>query len=188
MSRILWLTETTEGQTVIDACARPDDQVIRGRRSSFELWDIAGWVEPDLIIVCGWRRLIEPGVLEMPPLGVVGFHSAKLPEYPGRAPVPWTIVRGDAEAWTTLFYLDEGIDSGDIIDAASVPVGPDATVESVYAALALADVNLLSRHLPGLLDGTAPRTPQDPARRGELTTTRGWDLYYERHRLGAGHG
>ena len=67
---------------------------------------------PDLIVVAGYRRLIPAEVLAMPRLGTVGFHSAKLPEYPGRALVPWTLLRGDEYAYNTMFFLDEGVDSG----------------------------------------------------------------------------
>ncbi len=141
-------------------------------------------IEPDLVVVCGWRRLIKPWALSKATF--VGFHSAKLPEYPGRAPVPWTLFRGDAEATTTLFYLDEGVDTGDIIDSVSVPVG--YTVAQTYERLAQADIALLRKHLDGILAGTAPRTPQDPARRGPLTTKDGWDALAEKERLGAGHG
>lgn len=180
--RILWLTETEEGRTVIAACARPGDVALYGPLG-------AGWLNHhirmywwDLIVVCGWRRLI-PIPEDIP---VVGFHSAKLPEYPGRAPVPWTLFRGDAEATTTLFYLDEGVDTGDIIDSASVPVG--YTVAQTYERLAQADIALLRKHLDGILAGTAPRTPQDPAKRGPLTTKDGWNALAEKERLGAGHG
>lgn len=177
----LWLTETDEGRTVIAACARPGDVAIYGPldMQGYRLPD-----KPDLIVVVGWRRLLPAHVLGWCPF--VGFHSAKLPEYPGRAPVPWTLFRGDAEATTTLFYLDEGVDTGDIIDSASVPVG--YTVAQTYERLAQADIVLLRKHLDGILAGTAPRTPQDPARRGPLTTKDGWDALAEKERLGAGHG
>lgn len=179
----LWLTETEEGRTVIAACARPGDVAVYGPKPSTDVRRLmlrTQWW--DLIVVCGWRRLI-PIPDDTP---VVGFHSAKLPEYPGRAPVPWTLFRGDAEATTTLFYLDEGVDTGDIIDSASVPVG--YTVAQTYERLAQADIALLRKHLDGILAGTAPRTPQDPAKRGPLTTKDGWNALAEKERLGAGHG
>lgn len=168
----LWLTETDEGRTVIAACARPGDVAVYGPKPA-ALGYLLEAIEPDLVVVCGWRRIIKPWHLRQSTF--VGFHSAKLPEYPGRAPVPWTLVRRDREAWTTLFYLDEGVDTGDIIDSASVPVTDNATVESIYADLAQADIALLRKHLDGILAGSAPRTPQDPAKRGPLTTKDGWD-------------
>jgi methionyl-tRNA formyltransferase len=140
----------------------------------------------DLIIVAGWRHLIPRDVLAIPRLGTVGFHSAKLPEYPGRAPVPWTILRG-GPVYNTMLFLDEGVDSGDIIDQESRPLAPGDTPESIYEWIAESNVRMLLRHLPALKAGTAPRTPQDPARRGPLTTKDGWVHLAERERMAAGH-
>lgn len=129
-------------------------------------------VRPDLIVVAGYRRLVPAAVLGLAP--TVGFHSAKLPEYPGRAPVPWALVRGDTETANTMLYLDEGVDSGDIIDSRTIPIPPEATPDWLYGRMASTLVDMLERHLHGLLTGTAPRTPQDPAKRGPLTTKDGW--------------
>ena len=130
---------------------------------------------PDLIVVAGWRRMIPPDILALAP--TVGFHSAKLPEYPGRAPVPWTLIRGDDYAYNTLLYLDEGVDTGDIIDERRIRVYPGDTPDILYHHMARTCVEMLTEHLPALLDGTAPRTPQDPARRGPLTSKDGWAVY-----------
>lgn len=129
-------------------------------------------LDPTLIVVAGWRRLIPPNVLALAP--TVGFHSAKLPEYPGRAPVPWAIIRGDRETWNTMFYLDEGVDTGDIIDSRRIPLVPNDDPARVYREVARTLYEMLVQHLPALLDGTAPRTPQDPSKRGPLTTADGW--------------
>lgn len=131
--------------------------------------------EPDLIVVGGWRHLIPEHVLQRAP--TVGFHSAKLPEYPGRAPVPWTLVRGDEFAWNTLLYLDAGVDSGDIIDTRSHRVRSGETPETLYDWIARSSVEMLLANLPRLLDGTAPRKPQDVTRRGPLTTKDGWQVW-----------
>lgn len=149
---------------------------------------VAEAILPDLIIVAGWRHLIPSEVLAIPKHGTVGFHSARLPEYPGRAPVPWALVRGDEWTENTLFYLDEGVDTGDIIDRRRIALHPDMTPELVYAHMARTCVEMLGQHFDALLDGTAPREPQDPTKRGRLTTPDGWAHYYERQRLGAGHG
>ena len=131
-------------------------------------------VQPELIVVAGWQHLIPADIVTR--YTCVGFHSAKLPEYPGRAPVPWTLIRGDSHAWNTMLYLDAGIDSGDIIEARSTPVHPDDTPETLYAWIGDTSAAMLAKHLPALLEGTAPRTPQDPARRGPLTTRDGWQV------------
>jgi methionyl-tRNA formyltransferase len=141
---------------------------------------------PDLIIVAGWRHLIPPEVLAIAP--TVGFHSAKLPEYPGRAPVPWTLVRGDTHAYNTMLFLDEGVDSGDIIDQESRPIEPGDTPATLYEWIAESNVRMLLRHLPALKAGTAPRTPQDPALRGPLTSKDGWQVYENLTRREYAHG
>ena len=130
-------------------------------------------VSADLVIVAGYRRIIDAATLAVPRYGTVGFHSAKLPEYPGRAPIPWTLIRG-GPVTNTLLYLDEGVDSGDVIGYEQAPLVPGDTPERLYQWVAASCVRLLERHLPAILDGTASRTPQDPAKRGPLTTTDGW--------------
>jgi methionyl-tRNA formyltransferase len=140
------------------------------------LWPAVVQMKPDLIIVAGWRHLIPPEVLAVAP--TVGFHSARLPQYPGRAPVPWTLLRGDEFAYNTMLYLDEGVDSGDIIAERRLRLVDSDTPQTVYEWMAQSGVAMLRQHLTALLAGTAPRTPQNTAQRGPLTTKDGWDHYY----------
>jgi methionyl-tRNA formyltransferase len=137
--------------------------------------EMATIMRPDLIVVAGWRHLIPPEVLRIAP--TVGFHSAKLPEYPGRAPVYWTLLRGDDFAWNTMLYLTEEPDAGDIIDEDFLPLTDNRTPDAIYEWVARSDAMMLRKHLPALLDGTAPRTPQDRGLRGPLTTRDGYDRW-----------
>lgn len=155
----------------------PGWQTFPGHRIHYSLATVP---YPELIVVAGWRRIIPANVLAMPRLGVVGFHSARLPEYPGRAPVPWTLVRGDAYAYNTMLFLDAGVDTGDIIDHRTTPVRPGDTPWSLYEWIGQSSVSMLREHLPALLAGTAPRTPQDFSRRGPLTTADGWQRWEAR--------
>jgi hypothetical protein len=134
----------------------------------------------ELTIVAGWRHLVPPEILSRARLGAVAFHSAKLPEYPGRAPVPWTLLRGDDFAYNTMLYLDEGVDSGDIIDWRRLRLVASDTPETIYEWMARSGVAMLRQHLPALLAGTAPRTPQDMALRGPVTRADGWQRWAER--------
>jgi hypothetical protein len=120
----------------------------------------------DLVIVAGWRQLIP---ILAP---TVGFHSASLPEYPGRAPVANAILRGDRTLTNTMLWLDEGVDTGDIIDTRTFPIGTDP--DAIYEDIGRTSAEMLREHWQGLLDGTAPRTPQDPAKRGPLTPADAW--------------
>ncbi len=129
--------------------------------------DIRG-LEPDLIVVVGWTRLLRPPLLAVPPRGCVGFHASLLPRYRGRAPVNWAILRGEEVTGNTMMYLDAGTDTGDIVDQRQVPIGPDDTCATVYERVAQAGAAMLTEQVPALLAGTAPRRPQGAGDSGLL--------------------
>jgi methionyl-tRNA formyltransferase len=133
-------------------------------------WNDKAYAYSDLLVTVGWRHMIPRRVLARP-LGVVGFHSAKLPEYPGRAPVANAILRGDEFTENTMLFLTEEPDAGDIIDSRVIPV---TTPGEMNRRMGETAAEMLRQHLPALLDGTAPRTPQDPSKRGPLTPADAW--------------
>jgi methionyl-tRNA formyltransferase len=120
-------------------------------------------LRPDLIVVCGWTRLLSAELLGVPPRGVIGFHASLLPRFRGRAPVNWAILRGETVTGNTMMMLDAGTDTGAIVDQRTVPITPDDTCATVYAKVGEAGAEMLRRQLPALLAGTAPRRPQGPA-------------------------
>lgn len=117
---------------------------------------------PHLIIVNGWNRLLPPPILEIPKVGCVGFHGSwkPLPFGRGRSPITWALVNGETRFFLHLFYLDAGIDSGDIVDTAQFDITPHDTCASVHGKVGIMSAKLLMRNMPKLLDGTASRTPQ----------------------------
>lgn len=117
-------------------------------------------LNPDLIVVVGWNQLLRPPLLAAATRGCVGFHASLLPRHRGHAPVNWAILRGETLTGNTMMYLDPGADTGDIVDQLAIPIGPEETCASVYEKVGAAGAALLTRHLPALLDGTAPRTAQ----------------------------
>ncbi|MDX6324995.1 MAG: methionyl-tRNA formyltransferase [Nocardioidaceae bacterium] len=119
-------------------------------------------LEPDLLVVAGWTRLLGDALLRVPRRGCVGFHASLLPRHRGRAPVNWAIILGEREAGNTMMLLDAGVDTGVIVDQEPIPIGPDDTCATVYDAVGAAGARMLLRHLPALLAGQAPRVPQDP--------------------------
>ena len=121
-------------------------------------------LRPDLIVVVGFSQIIPPDLLAVPPLGVIGFHSAVLPGRRGASPIIWAIVDGLTETGVTMFYMDEGIDTGDVIDTRSFPIEPTDEAADVLANADDATIELLRSHLSGVLDGTAPRVPQEEGR------------------------
>jgi methionyl-tRNA formyltransferase len=115
---------------------------------------------PDLLVVSGWTRLLGAPLLAVPRRGCIGFHASLLPRNRGRAPVNWAILRGERLTGNTMMFLDEHVDTGDIVDQVPVPIGPLDTCATVYEGIGRAGAEMLARHLPALLAGTAPRRSQ----------------------------
>lgn len=114
-------------------------------------------IEPDLIIVCGWQRLVCKEILNIPNLGTIGFHSSLLPKYRGRAPINWAIIMGEKETGITMFYLTPEADSGDIISQKSFPILLNDDCNTLYVKSAQAGADLVKQYLPEIENGTAPR-------------------------------
>ena len=115
---------------------------------------------PDYVFVIGWSQICRRELLGIPRSGTIGFHPAPLPENRGRAVIPWTILQRRTETGATLFWIDEGMDSGDVLGQARFGVAPDETAATLYAKHHAALRRLLDAAIPRLRDGSAPRTPQ----------------------------
>jgi len=118
-------------------------------------------MEPDLFVSMYFGKLFKPTLLAVPRHGCVNLHNSLLPRYRGQAPSIWAVANGDEEAGQTLHYLDEGMDTGDIIAAKSIPISPDDTGYTLGLKLEDLGVELFKEAFPAVLAGTAPRRPQD---------------------------
>ncbi|MGE0295568.1 PIG-L family deacetylase [Pseudonocardia sp.] len=127
---------------------------------------------PDVVFVVGFSQIIPQALLDVPPGGVIGFHSAVLPGRRGASPLIWAVVDGLTETGVTMFYMDAGIDTGDVIGTRSFPIAPDDYAADVLRKADDATIALLREHLDGVLDGTAPRISQEGPGRPESTYTR----------------
>ncbi|MBU61148.1 MAG: methionyl-tRNA formyltransferase [Opitutae bacterium] len=117
--------------------------------------------EPDFIFCIGWSQILSRNLLEIPQVGCVGFHPSALPENRGRAVIPWTILQGRTKTAGTLFWLDKGVDSGDIIIQNPISVDYDESASTLYDKQVLGLENMLNEALPLLKDGVLPRTAQN---------------------------
>lgn len=127
---------------------------------------MAGWIAeraPEVIFCIGWSYLLRPAVLDIAPLGVIGYHPALLPRNRGRHPIIWALALGLEKTGSTFFVMDEGADSGDIVSQIPVPIRADDDAASLYARLADTAVGQLDDIMGWLADGSLPRTPQDAA-------------------------
>ncbi|HZF72434.1 MAG TPA: formyltransferase [Gemmatimonadaceae bacterium] len=118
---------------------------------------------PDFLFSFYYRRMLAAPLLALPARGALNMHGSLLPKFRGRAPVNWAVLAGERETGATLHYMTTKPDSGDIVGQTAVPILPDDTAREVFDKVTVAAEMTLDRALPGLIDGTAPRQPQDVA-------------------------
>ena len=119
---------------------------------------------PDLALVIGWSQICGEGFRVIPRLGTVGFPPAPLPRLRGRAVIPWTIILGETSSASTLFWIDEGTDTGPILLQRRFDLGPDETSATLYARHVRNLVEMVPEAVEMVERGTAPRDEQDHAR------------------------
>lgn len=118
-------------------------------------------LDPDFIIMAGWRQIIEKKILNIPRKGFIGFHPTLLPKGRGSAPIINTILSGIEKSGVTMFYLTEGIDNGNIIGQTEFKVSKDDYAQDVYDKVIRGSKKLIKEFLPLLVKGNSPRIPQD---------------------------
>lgn len=116
---------------------------------------------PDLAVVVAYGRLLRRDVLDAPKLGTLNAHFSILPAYRGAAPVQWSLARGEKRTGVTLFWLDEGMDTGPIQSAVETDIADDEDAPSLLTRLAALGVDLLDRALADLEAGRIVRRPQE---------------------------
>ena len=119
-------------------------------------------LRPEAIVVVAFGQILPRDILVLPPAGCINVHASLLPRYRGAAPIHWAIINGEKETGVTTMFIDEGLDTGDIILQAAIPIGPDDNVGLVHDRLAHLGGELLLRTLELVAGGKAPRLPQDP--------------------------
>ena len=118
-------------------------------------------LHPDIAIVCGWRQMINKGILDIPTKGVIGFHPTLLPKGRGPAPIINTILEGYKKSGVTMFYLNEKVDAGDIIGQVEFDISEEDYAVDIYRKIIRGGKRLLRKYLPLLIEGNAPGVPQD---------------------------
>lgn len=114
-----------------------------------------------LIVTCAYGQIVPREVLEIPKLGCINAHASLLPKYRGGAPIHHAIINGEKETGITIMYMDESMDTGDIIAIKSIPINIEDTVETMHDKLSLLGSTLLEETLPSIINGTNKRIKQN---------------------------
>ncbi len=115
---------------------------------------------PDIIITAAYGRILPGTVLRIPRCGCVNVHGSLLPKYRGAAPINRAVINGDTTTGITTIFMDEGMDTGDILIKAEIPVGPDMTAGELGRALAAVGADVLKQTLISIARGDISRIPQ----------------------------
>ena len=118
---------------------------------------------PEVIVVIAYGQILPRAVLEIPSVACLNLHASLLPRHRGAAPIQAAILAGDRDTGITVMYMDEGLDTGDMLLQTRIAIAPDATGGSLHHRLAELAPDALREALRQLADRTAPRIPQDPA-------------------------
>jgi len=121
-------------------------------------------LKADVTVVVAYGQILPRDVLEIPRIACLNLHASLLPRWRGAAPVQAAIAAGDCETGITVMYMDEGLDTGDILLQRSVEILPNDTGGSLHDRLAQIAPEALLESLRLLVAGNAPRIPQDNAR------------------------
>jgi len=118
-------------------------------------------LQPDVVAVVAYGRILPQKVLDVPPKGCINIHASLLPAYRGSAPYQWAVLDGCRETGVTAMYLCREMDAGDMIDTAKTPIGENETAGELLDRLAVLGADLLSKTLGRMVEGEVVGTPQD---------------------------
>jgi len=108
---------------------------------------------PDIVFCFGWSQLIKKELLNLPKMGVVGFHPALLPANRGRHPIIWALALGLQKTGSTFFFMDEGADSGDMLSQKFIDISYKDDAQSLYEKVTLTALGQIKEFIPALQSG-----------------------------------
>ena len=135
-------------------------------------------LDPDIIVTCAYGQIIPREMLNYPKFGCINVHASLLPKLRGGAPIHRAIINGFRKTGITIMYMNEGMDTGDIITSREIPIEDTDTAASLHDKLSILGRDLLIDTLPSILDGTNSRTKQE-----ESEATYGFNISREDERI-----
>ena len=129
-------------------------------RNNSEFIEQISALNPDVICVVAYGKILPKEILDIPRLGCINVHGSLLPKYRGAAPIQWAVLNGDRVTGITTMYMGEGMDTGDMILKQKVEIGEDETTGELWNRLSKIGAELLVKTLECVENGTAPREKQ----------------------------
>lgn len=136
----------------------PVYQPAKVREASFV--EVLKGLEADVYVVIAFGQILPKAVLELPKYGCINIHASLLPKYRGAAPIQWCVIDGERETGITTMMMDAGLDTGDMLEKAVIPIEEKETGGSLHDKLSMAGGDLILSTLKKLEEGTLVRTPQ----------------------------
>lgn len=126
-----------------------------------EFLDAIKELEPDLIVTAAYGRILTKDLLDVPRMGCINVHGSLLPKYRGAAPIQWALINGDSVTGITTIFMDEGMDTGDILLQKKIEITPNMSCQELYVKLEKLGAETLLETIQKLEKGTLKRTIQD---------------------------
>lgn len=118
-------------------------------------------LQPGVFVVVAYGQILSKSILKVPKYGAINVHASLLPRYRGAAPISWVILKGEKVTGVTTMMMDEGMDTGDILLQAEIPIGEEETAETLQDRLSLLGAQLLVETVAKMKAGDVRPTPQD---------------------------
>ena len=118
-------------------------------------------INPDIIVVVAYGKILPKEILDIPRFGCVNGHASLLPKYRGASPIQWCIVCGEKVTGVSTMFMDEGMDTGDILETVEVNIGEEETAEELFDRLSVISADLMVSTVEKLSKGEITPTPQN---------------------------
>jgi methionyl-tRNA formyltransferase len=164
LKSVITYDDTSDARSALrgfEEFSRDNDIPLHKLKSNSELPALIKDLRPDVCVVVGWYWILKKAMLDNVSGGVVGIHASLLPKYRGHAPLVWALLNGEKQSGISLFYFDEGMDTGDIIAQERFSIGQDETIADLLSKVTTLTKRILRTNIPLILAGNAARTAQD---------------------------
>lgn len=117
--------------------------------------------KPDLIITCAYGKILPKEILDYPKYGCINIHASILPKYRGSAPMQWALINGEKEVGVTLMFMDEGMDTGDIIDIEKINVTIEDDIGTIHDRMSILGAKVLNKNFNSIINNEIVRIKQN---------------------------